>query len=135
MDVTRLVKMQTCKDCKHWCGMKTSQWGDCQYIIAELQPALLDVVRYDGDNDGEIECKVQFRVPFDPHDVKYWKQIPLLHHLIKALKAEEHEGVRVVERREKDTAFGKEVGTKCTTTTINYIQVRKDMRCEYYGED
>jgi len=56
-----------CATCKHWQGRKGKEWGDCYRVVAHLQPKLL--LCY---NQIDDDTKEYFKVPFDPHDVKYW---------------------------------------------------------------
>lgn len=63
-----------CRECPFWQGTKCSEWGDCYRIISVLQPALLELERYEIPDD-EDSCKIKFNVPFDPHDIQYWRHL------------------------------------------------------------
>lgn len=53
-----------CKDCKYWHGCGNDLSGDCYRIIAYLNPRLIDCKNDHG---------AYFSIPFDPHDVKYFR--------------------------------------------------------------
>ena len=57
-----------CGECPHWNvspkRREYTEWGDCYRVIVHLNPGLKEC-----RNDFGHE----FLVPFDPHDVKYFK--------------------------------------------------------------
>ena len=79
-----------CRACPHWQLSRKqreyARWGDCYRVLTKLNPAL---------EQCENDMGHPLRVPFDPHDVQYYK----LCHNFKGeyLKAMRHlpPGVRV----------------------------------------
>ncbi len=116
-----------CYTCKHWCGNKYSGWGDCQYIVADLIPELTDEINLFG---------WKFKVPFDPHDIKYFDDRSVLNQLGKIKLPE---GVLRYTRREQDIKFilsqwdGTIIGERTAPIKLVYFQtatLRKG--CDYY---
>ena len=115
-----------CSTCLHWQGNKLGEWGDCYRVIGYIHPPLLTVTR-----DVE-EGKTKLEIPFDSHDVKYWKFAQGFTQLYTEalIKAVDMPQVRVVNSREKDLQFDQFNGERIGDTTIHYIQTQEDYVCD-----
>ena len=101
-----------CLNCKNWQGTRHSTLGDCHYIVGDLLPLLFDYRSLFG---------WKFKLPFDPHDVKYFPDIQ--NHLLKCGEYGLPEGVRKGTRREQDVKFiqgpdGSVIGERTGSRTI-----------------
>lgn len=97
-----------CRRCQHWQGNRYSKWADCNWVIGQLEPKL-----FEEKNDFGIP----FRIPFDPHDLRYYNINLAMHRLCR--DAFKHgstiDGVRIAK-----------VGN------LRFIQTREDYHCEFY---
>jgi hypothetical protein len=119
-----------CVECKYWQG-QFSEWGDCNRVIAVLQPGLLEVKRY-----VDEDVWYYFDIPFDPHHVKYWNyNIDFSILYAKAAHMELPEGVRREIIKEQDIwidQFGKE---RTKLVNVCYFMTHKTFNCEYGERD
>jgi hypothetical protein len=115
-----------CKDCKHWQGSKYSEWGDCNRVVAHLEPLLLDC--FLTNEYGTVERF--FTVPFDPHDVKYWfRNVSWLKLYTKILPLDLPSGVRIVEEVKDDIIFDSQNGERIGKLRLKYFQTNKEYTC------
>ena len=132
----------TCKDCSKWQGNKYSKWGDCNHVIGVLCPGLLD--QYTTNEYGTMD-KV-FTLPFDPHDIKYWKwhgEWKNLYYdlVLNTMTIEGNPGyywfdwyndqVRIVENTREDVIYDYNRGERIDMVKYYYLQTRKEYTCEY----
>jgi hypothetical protein len=72
-----------------------------------------------------------FDVPFDPHDIKYWKfnelWMKLYEHMTKCTLPE---GVRVVQETRDDVVYDQKNGERVGRLKLHYFQTHKDYSCE-----
>ena len=129
------VIMNTCLNCKHWqCanGLRDrTHWSDCYHIIATIQPKLL--LCY---NEIDEDTKEYFKVPFDPHDVKYWwynnrfmnwyNNLPLY---IKWIPEIKH-----VKVKEEDFKYDQHGAERLAVVTLHYFQTNRDYICSQWEE-
>jgi hypothetical protein len=121
-----------CRDCKYWQGTKYSEWGDCNRVVAHLEPLLLDC--YQTNEYGTIERF--FTVPFDPHDAKYWSgnsswRTLYTEILINPLST--HRLVRVVEETKDDIIFDNQNGERIGKLKVKYFQTNTEYECNANG--
>jgi hypothetical protein len=81
-----------------------------------------------------VSCNdYKFRVPFDPHEAKYYDHSHKFKKLYQsALSRPLPEGVRVVVSKERDTKFNEEGHPKVCVVKYSYIQTTKEFKCAYY---
>ena len=113
-----------CSTCKHWRGHKDSAWGDCQWVVGTLECRLFQCVSC---ND------YKFRVPFDPHEAKYYDHSHKFKKLYQsALSKPLPEGVRVAVSKERDTKFNEEGHPKVCVVKYSHVQTANGFKCAYY---
>ena len=114
-----------CNECRHWQGTKYSTFGDCFRVVMALSPEL-ETCFLDG---------VNFSVPFDPHDVKYWVHNELWKkmyvHLCKC--ATPRKGVRAVQETRDDIVYDQKNGERVGRLKLTYFQTHRDYECK--GEE
>lgn len=115
-----------CKDCRNWQGCKGAEWGDCNRVVAALEPRLLDC--YKTNDEGMI---VEFwGVPFDPHEVKYWSNHQEFCELYKTVGDEiPFLGVKLQKNEREDLLFDNNGGEKLGNITYKHFQTHKDFEC------
>jgi len=122
-----------CEYCKHWQGVKGAEWGDCYRVVAHLQPALLKCT--DTNEYGTVLKK--FKVPFDPHEIKYWLyNANFAEYYPEALRnVDKLHGIKVQYETREDVMYDFQKGERITNAIFAYVQTRKDFNCEgeFYG--
>lgn len=113
-----------CKSCAHWNGHRASEYGDCNWIIGEIVPEILQSVSIYED---------PLRLPFDPHECKYFCTSRIFKKAYKeARKCSLPSGIMRVFSDEKDTQFNKDGELKVCTTSHAYFRTHKDFLCNFY---
>ncbi len=64
-----------CKDCPNWQGNKLSKWADCHHVIGKIAPQLFKYKGILRDPYTHTERYINFNVPFDPNDIKKFKDL------------------------------------------------------------
>ena len=104
-----------CSECPKWTGRRNSKWSDCYYVIGSLLPDV-DCIRN--------RFGFGFRVPFDPHDAKYFlEKIPRPH------DCDIPEGVKIVTVKEKDIWFDDDGNERTRNVRLDFYQTHKDHYC------
>lgn len=120
-----------CNDCPYWgssagaCVRKYMTWMDCNYIVGELEPRLFDCRSIEGHG---------FKLPFDPHDFKYFKfDANFLKWYKGVAKQDKKKGVRVHTVRGQDSTFVQDengnVHSKVVPVQLYYFQTHRDFSC------
>ena len=121
----------TCGNCKHWqCANKLRgeiNWADCYHVVATLQPKLLLCYR-----EIDEDTKEYFKVPFDPHDVKYWWYNDRFMKLYKLFWNDIR--VRRVIVVEEDFKYDQHGAERLARIGLEYFQTNRDYRCEQWKE-
>jgi hypothetical protein len=114
----------SCKNCKYWHG-RGSDWGDCYRIIGQLNPNLFTCKDDFGNN---------FKTPFDPHDVKYFRySLDFINEYKLTCN-----GVPQVQRmcyyvnkeKVKDIVYNDDYSERLGVLTLHYFRTHKDYKCE-----
>ena len=116
-----------CKDCKYWQGTKRDEWGDCYRVLGTIEPKLF--LCYKEIYEGAREY---WRVPFDPHDVKYWmhdERFMKYYH-----SALESPFIKLEVKVEEDIRYNQYNGERVGKFVIYYVQTHKLFYCERYKE-
>lgn len=122
-----------CVNCKHWQGTKYSMMGLCQHFVGYIEPSLFELKSIHGWD---------FKVPFDPHDVKYFPEAQdALKSLFKTYGTYENMEVHMVKRKEQDIKYilsqydGEVIGERIAPIDIYYLYTYWDMEgCGYFEE-
>jgi len=113
-----------CVKCPHWQGNSNAEWGDCYRVIKLLEPRLLKC---------KSITKQRFKVPFDPHDVKYFMNDTNFVKLYRKLQRRKNlpKGVRIHKVKELDTTFNRQTQEFGTLKPVNiyYFQTHRDSKC------
>jgi len=123
--------MNTCLNCKHWqCANKlrdrTKFWADCYHIVVVLQPKLLLCYR-----EIDEETKEYFKVPFDPHDIKYWWYHNRFMKLYKNIHWNDIR-VRHVIVVEEDFKYDQHGAERLARVGLRYFQTNRDYVCSLW---
>jgi hypothetical protein len=122
----------TCGTCKHWqCTNKLrdgTAWADCYHVIATLQPKLL--LCY---NQVDETTRTYFKVPFDPHDVKYWWYNERFIQLYQYFKALNHH-IKYCTIIEEDFKYDQHGAERVAVVKLHYFQTSKSYECEQWKE-
>jgi hypothetical protein len=113
-------------------GTKHSEWGDCYRAILQVAPEFLNC--FHADEYGLMT--ELFRVPFDPHDVKYWrnnKEFMMYYNNLPKLRMPS--GVRVETVEEDDVIYDYRDGEYIDKVKLHFIQTNKDYECRGDHED
>lgn len=111
-----------CKECKYWQGKVTNGFGDCYRVIQCVCPEIFEME----DDNG-----VRHKVPFDPHDVKYFDNNQEFINRYKRLKKEPMpEGVRVIPIKKRDVRFTEDGVPIVRQVELLFFQTRGDYDCE-----
>ena len=118
----------TCRNCKSWQGTKYSEWADCYSIVLALNPAL-DTCSLSNEFGTILQY---FKVPFDPHDVKYWNFDPAFRCLYDEMTNDSLDrlGIRVEEKVIDDVVYDRENGERVGRLKLKYFQTHKEFTCE-----
>ena len=120
--------MNTCLTCKHWQG--SEEWGDCYRVIGSLQPKLF--LCY---NQLDEDTREYFKVPFDPHDIKYWIYNDRFMNLyIMTLVLSIQPGIRRISIKEEDMKYDQHGAERVAVVKLHYFQTNKDYTCERWEE-
>ena len=117
-----------CGRCKHWQGSK--ECGDCYRVIGSLQPKLF--LCY---NQLDEDTREYFKVPFDPHDIKYWiynERFMTLYLITLALSIKS--GIRRVSVREEDMKYDQHGAERIAVVKLHYFQTNRDYVCNQWEE-
>ena len=121
-----------CGNCKHWQYpirlRDRTDWADCCRVISILQPKLLNCY-----NQIDEVTREYFKVPFSPHDVKYWTYNErfmkwynkIIWNDIRVRR------VIVVEEGMKYDQHGAE---RLARVGLQYFQTNKDYKCNLWEE-
>jgi hypothetical protein len=117
-----------CKDCKFWQGNKHSEWADCYRVIGQLNEYITSC--YMSDDHGAITAF--FKLPFDPHDIKYWQHNEIWYRLFcnAVVQADQTDGVRTVVQTRDDVKFDQKGGEAIGRLKCYYFQTHKDYDCK-----
>jgi len=112
-----------CKDCPYW-----QRNGDCYRIVGYLEPNLFKSVGEGG---------MPFRIPFDPHDVKYFINTDwwFEEHYKRAIAEAKRLGIEVEKVREEDVMYynnqaKEDMAESLVDTTLYYFKTKGDFDCE-----
>ena len=123
-----------CYNCKHWQGNRRSTEADCYYVVALLCSSLLS-------------CKNQFghdfRLPFDPHDAKYFHRDSTFWGMYNGIQAKHlPRGVRMEVVRELDMYFPEEMSDdaldhalsqpKVGRSVLKFFRTEQWFCCEFF---
>jgi len=118
-----------CGNCKHWQGKE--EWGDCYRVIASLQPKLF--LCY---NQIDEDTREYFKVPFDPHDVKYWvynnRFLNLYHKATWDVWL--GSGLICYVIKEEDMKYDQHGAERLAVVKLHYFQTNKDYVCNQWEE-
>ena len=118
-----------CGNCKHWqCANKLRDrtlWADCYHVVAALQPKLL--LCY---NQVDETTRTYFKVPFDPHDVKYWFYNDRF--MKWYLNIRWVQGVKQIRVTEEDFKYDQHGAERTAMIKLHYFQTHKDYSCELW---
>ena len=117
-----------CGNCKHWQGKE--KWGDCYRVIGSLQPKLF--LCY---NQLDEDTKEYFKVPFDPHDIKYWiynDRFMTLYLMTLALSIKP--GLHRVSVMEEDMKYDQHGAERLAVVKLHYFQTNKDYKCSLWED-
>ena len=127
--------MNKCKDCKHWqCNNRLrdrTSYSDCYRVIGSLQPKLF--LCY---NQIDEVTREYFKVPFSPHDVKYWVYNERFMKLYSAIFPDGvwncmiGSGFRCYQIREEDMKYDQQGAERMAVVKLHYFQTNKDYTCE-----
>jgi len=117
--------MNTCLNCKHWQGKE--EWGDCYRVIGSLQPKLF--LCY---NQLDEDTREYFKVPFDPHDIKYWIYNERFMKLYNNIQRNKYVGCSVI--REEDMKYDQHGAERVAVVKLHYFQTNRDYTCERWEE-
>ena len=121
--------MSTCINCKHWQGKE--EWGDCYRVIGSLQPKLF--LCY---NQLDEDTKEYFKVPFDPHDIKYWIYNDRFMTLcLMTLALSIKPGLRRVSVMEEDMKYDQHGAERLAVVKLHYFQTNKDYKCNLWEKN
>ena len=119
--------MNTCLNCKYWQGKE--EWGDCYRVIGSLQPKLF--LCY---NQLDEDTREYFKVPFDPHDIKYWIYNERFMKLYYNIIYEYGCMIRKYIVREEDMKYDQHGAERVAVVKLHYFQTNKDYICERWEE-
>lgn len=116
----------SCKNCKHWQGARGHEWGDCYRVLADINPNILDCHQTD-----EYGMPTKFvEVPFDPHDIKYWRfNEKFVEEYFNAWGGELPEGVKVDARKRIEMMYDRDGGEALRKVTLHYFMTNKNFNC------
>ena len=118
-----------CGNCKHWQGKE--EWGDCYRVVGSLQPKLF--LCY---NQLDEDTREYFKVPFDPHDVKYWvynnRFLNLYHKATWDVWL--GSGLMCYVIKEEDMKYDQHGAERLAVVKLHYFQTNKDYACERWEE-
>ena len=128
--------VNTCGNCKHWqCANKLrdrTEWSDCYYVVATLQPKLL--LCY---NQVDETTRTYFKVPFDPHDVKYWGynvNFMKRYTNYRSRRNKWHSRlVRCCVTKEEDFKYDQHGAERTAMIKLHYFQTNRDYGCELWN--
>ena len=123
-----------CKDCKHWQYpirlRDRTDWADCCRVISILQPKLLNCY-----NQIDEVTREYFKVPFSPHDVKYWwyndRFMQLYSDVVWHFNFNKVKRVSVMEEDMKYDQHGAE---RLAVIKLHYFQTNKDYKCSLWED-
>jgi len=123
-----------CGNCKHWqCNNRLrdrTSYSDCYRVIGSLQPKLF--LCY---NQLDEDTKEYFKVPFDPHDIKYWiynDRFMTLYLMTLALSIKP--GLRRVSVMEEDMKYDQHGAERLAVVKLHYFQTNKDYKCSLWED-
>ena len=117
--------MNICLNCKYWQGKE--EWGDCFRVIASLQPKLF--LCY---NQIDEDTREYFKVPFDPHDVKYWVYNERFMKLYHNVERNKYVGRSMV--KEEDMKYDQHGAERLAVVKLHYFQTNKDYKCSLWED-
>jgi len=118
--------MDKCKHCKHWGGNKESNYGDCYMIIGELVPKIFSCYNDFG---------YKFRVPFDPHDVKYYlNSVQFKKIYSKLMRLESDKLIKKDIIIKEDLTFDSYGRRHIKRVKLMFLQIWKGCSCKHYEE-
>ena len=123
-----------CKDCKHWqCANRLrdrTSYSDCYRVIGSLQPKLF--LCY---NQLDEDTREYFKVPFDPHDVKYWiyneRFMKLYQNITWGIWGS---GLMCYVIKEEDMKYDQHGAERLAVVKLHYFQTNKDYKCNLWEE-
>ena len=128
MEVLRMIN--NCGNCKHWQGKE--EWGDCYRVIGSLQPKLF--LCY---NQLDEDTREYFKVPFDPHDIKYWwyndRFMQLYSNIVWSEELMVHK-VQLDRVREEDMKYDQHGAERVAVVKLHYFQTNRDYTCDRWGK-
>jgi len=77
----------------------------------------------------------RFKIPFSPHDQKYWKFNVEWKKLYYELVKITYKKVNVETVEERDVIYDSTNGERIGKVKLHYFGTRKDCNCEYYRND
>lgn len=123
------VWYRSCTNCIHWQGNQHFDgFGMCNCVCAELEPRLWEM-------ESLIPNK-RFRIPFDPHDMKYFTPHPDIIRRLKTMDLPpeyiEREIVREDDLKLILNNHGEIVGERVAKANIIYFHTYAGNSCGYY---
>ena len=123
--------INNCGNCKYWQGKE--EWGDCYRVIGSLQPKLF--LCY---NQLDEDTREYFKVPFDPHDIKYWwyndRFMQLYSNIVWSEELMVHK-VQLDRVREEDMKYDQHGAERLAVVKLHYFQTNKDYKCNLWEEN
>ena len=128
-----------CGNCKHWQYpvrlRDRTDWADCCRVIVTLQPKLLNCY-----NQIDEVTREYFKVPFSPHDIKYWvynERFMNLYNNVLYCKPNEFLAWIPVRRytvKEEDMKYDQQGAERMAVVKLHYFQTNKDYVCNQWEE-
>ena len=123
-----------CGNCKHWQYpirlRDRTDWADCCRVIVTLQPKLLNCY-----NQIDEVTREYFKVPFSPHDVKYWiynERFMSWYNNICWYVNDNR--VRRIIVKEEDMKYDQHGAERLAVIKLHYFQTNKDYKCNLWEE-